>query len=105
MQAVRVLVGVNGVQYRMHVDVAGEWQLHDEAAASRVRVETLHYVENGGLTRMLGKIDSNRLDANLCTVTVLAGDIGLGARILADENRSKSRAMSDRLKSSNAVPE
>ncbi len=65
MEAVDVLVGVDGVQDLLGIDVLGQRQLNENAVDVLVRVQALHERQDLVLGRRLGELVLERLHADL----------------------------------------
>ena len=92
MQSVGVLGGVDELDRPVGVEVLGQRELDDEPRAGRILVELADPILEERLVDVGRKVRPDRRDADLLAVAMLAGDIGLAARILADQAPCRGRA-------------
>ena len=91
MQAVGVLVGVDGQECRFLVELAGQGQLDDVRVHGRVGVEALDDRVQLGLGDVGGQLFVDRGDAHLAAVADLRPHVAVRCRVVADEDRAESR--------------
>jgi hypothetical protein len=90
VQPVGVLVRVDALQRRVLVELLGQRQLHDVPGALGVGVQLVDGLVERGRRDVGGQVAADRRDAHLGAVGVLAADVGLRARIVADEDGAQS---------------
>ena len=89
MQTVGVLGGVDALKGGVLVEMLRQRQLHDVASALRVGVQLVDGLVERRLADVGGQIAADRGDADLRAVGVLAPDVGLRSRIVADQDRAE----------------
>ena len=85
-EAVHILLGRDGVDDSLLVDLGGQRQLHQNAVHSGVIRQLLHLGQQGVLRGVGGQVDAAALDAALRTVVDLAADVDLAGGVLAHQN-------------------
>jgi hypothetical protein len=88
---IHVLVGIDGVQNLLGVDMLGQRKLHQDAVHLRVGVEALHERQDLLLGGALGQLVLERLHANLDGLLGLVLHIDLAGRVLAHEHHREPR--------------
>ncbi len=91
VEAVGVLGGVDALQQGHRVEVARQRELHDVAVAGRVGVELVDDVLDLAGRRVGGQLALDRGDADLGAVAVLAGDVDVAGRVVADQDGAQTR--------------
>ena len=91
MQAVDVLVGVDGLGDGALVDVRGERELDEDAGDAGVVVEPAHDAEQLVPRDVGGRGERAGVDARLGAGARLVADVGGGRRIVADEDGGELR--------------
>ena len=97
MEAVDVLDRVDGADHAPLVDLAGQRQLHEDAVDRVVGVQLRDELEQLRLARLLRQAQVACLDPDLERRLVLAPDVDVRGRIVADEHgREPDRAREHR---------
>jgi len=91
VQAVGVLVGIDGQQRRFLVELARQRKLHDVGVHGRVVVEALDHGVQLGLGDVGGQLFVNRRDADFTAVADLGAYVAVRCRVVADEDRAEPR--------------
>ena len=91
MQPVGVLVRVHQRQHGVRVEPLGQRQLDDVAGAGGVGVQLGDGALDVRLGRVARQVAPDAGDAHLGAVTMLAADVGVTARVVADEDRAEPR--------------
>ena len=92
-EAVHVLLGRDGVDDSLLVNLGGQRQLHQNAVHSGVIRQLLHLGQQGVLRGVGGQVDAAALDAALRTVADLAADVDLAGGVLAHQNDRQAGLM------------
>ena len=94
MQAVHVLVRVEGGYHGALVHMGRKRQLHQDAVEAVVPVELLHLLYHLALGAVLGQIECLREDAYLSAGAFLVADVNRRGGIVADQHCRQARSVS-----------
>ncbi|SLD18048.1 Uncharacterised protein [Mycobacteroides abscessus subsp. massiliense] len=97
VQAVGVLIRVDALQRLVLVKMLGQRQLHDVAGAIRVGVQFVDGGAQCGLIDIGGQITTDRVEAHLGAVCVLAAHIGVRTRVVTHQDGAQPRCLARRL--------
>ena len=93
VQAVHILVRVQGSYYQALVYLWRKWQLHQDAVKAVVPVELLHLLYHLALGAVLGQIECLREDPNLAAGALLVADVDRGCWVVAHQDRRQARSV------------
>ena len=89
MEAVDVLLGVDGVEHLLFVQMLGQGQLHQDAVNLGVFIELVDQVDEFFLGGFLRQVVSLRVDAQLFRGLFFLADVYLRGRVRPDEHRDQ----------------
>ena len=90
-EAVNILVGRDGVDDLLLVDMLGQRELDDETVNLVVVVEEVDDLEQFGFVDIFGKTIDGREESDLGAGFLFVGDIGLAGAVVADEDGGEMR--------------
>ncbi len=96
MEAVDVLLRVDGSQDLGLVHVLGERQLDEDSVDRVVRIQIRDEIEDVALGRVCGKPVVARIDASFVRCLVLRADVDVRRGVVADEDRRQAHGASER---------